>query len=108
MEEQMWLPSLSHFTNGNGWSGSEGVLRFEIEKPKDGLLTVVLWQDPFTRKYAEELDRAQFPITDGGRAEMMAWLMERTVQMNAAPPRSLQQLRDWRDKVKADCGGAPE
>ena len=101
----MWLPSLSHFLNGNGWSGSEGVLRFEIEKPQDDLITVVLWQDPFTRKYAEELDRAHFPVSDEGRGQMAVWLTQRAAEMNAHPPRTPQELKAWRDQVQSEAAG---
>ena len=41
MEKKLWLPTLSHFQNDNGWSGSSGVLCYEIEKPKEETMTVV-------------------------------------------------------------------
>ncbi|NCB62237.1 MAG: hypothetical protein EOM52_01285 [Clostridia bacterium] len=100
MSELMWLPSLSHFVNGNGWSGGERVLRFQIETPADGKLTVVVWQDPFTRKYAEELDRAEFELTEEGIEAMRAWLLEKAADMNDNPPRTPEELRAWRDQVK--------
>lgn len=102
MSEPMWLPSLSHFVNGNGWSGGEGVLRFEIEAPKEDLVTVVLWQDPFTRKYAEELERTTFPVTEEGLSALSVWLTQRAGAMNASPPRTAQALQAWRDTVKAN------
>lgn len=101
MDERMWLPSLSHFLNGNGWSGSEGKLRFEIEAPAEELLTAVLWQDPFTRKYAEELFRQQFEVSEEGLAALADWLVEKAAEVNAAPPRTPEALRTWRDQVKA-------
>lgn len=101
MTELMWLPTLSHFTNGNGWSGSARVLRFQIEPPADGKLTAVVWQDPFTRKYAEELLRAEFELSDEGIEAMRIWLLEQAAEMNAHPPRTPQELRAWRDNAKA-------
>ena len=99
--ELMWLPTLSHFTNGNGWSGSEHIMRFEILSPADDKITAVVWQDPFTRKYAEELGRAEFALSEEGIEAMRTWLLEQAAEMNAHPPRTPQELRDWRDNAKA-------
>ena len=102
MEKELWLPTLSHFQNDNGWSGSSGVLCYEIEKPKEETMTVVLWYGPFCRQYAEEMERRQFPVTEDGIEAMRAWLMERAAVMNAAPERTPADTLAWYQKTAAE------
>ncbi len=102
MEKKLWLPTLSHFQNDNGWSGSSGVLCYEIEKPKEETMTVVLWYGPFCRQYAEEMERRQFPVTEDGIETMRAWLMERAAVMNAAPERTPADTLAWYQKTAAE------
>lgn len=102
MEKELWLPTLSHFQNDNGWSGSSGVLCYEIEKPKEETMTVVLWYGPFCRQYAEEMERRQYPVTEDGIEAMRAWLMERAAAMNAAPERTPADTLAWYQKTAAE------
>ena len=102
MEKKPWLPTLSHFQNDNGWSGSSGVLCYEIEKPKEETMTVVLWYGPFCRQYAEEMERRQYPVTEDGIEAMRAWLMERAAAMNAAPERTPADTLAWYQKTAAE------
>lgn len=75
------LPSYSHFKNGNGWIGSAGILRYQIEEPvkaeEEGApntVTCVLWYGPFSRPYAQEVGRETFPVTDDGLAALADYL----------------------------------
>ena len=54
MSDEFYMPGLSHFENDNGWSGSRGLLCYEIEKPQEGRMRAVTWQGPFCRDYAVE------------------------------------------------------
>ena len=49
MSDEFYMPGLSHFENDNGWSGSRGLLCYEIEKPQEGRMRAVTWQGPFCR-----------------------------------------------------------
>lgn len=69
-----FFPSRSHFENGNGWSGSMGPLRYEIEGPKDGKFVAVTWPEPFSRPFAQEFERAEFELTDDGLAAVQDWV----------------------------------
>ena len=80
------LPSLSHFLNGNGWLGSAGLMRFQLEKPREGEMTAVLWQGPFSRPYAKELERQTFPVTEEGLTALTEYLNAKAAQINEAPP----------------------
>lgn len=80
------LPTLSHFQNGNGWLGSSGLMRFQIEKPAEGEMTAVLWQGPFSRPYAQELERQTFPVTEEGLTAVTEYLNAKAQAVNEAPP----------------------
>ena len=86
MLKPITLPSLSHFLNGNGWLGSAGLMRFQIEKPADGEMTAVLWQGPFSRPYAQEIERQTFPVSDEGLAAVLDYLNAKAQAVNETPP----------------------
>ena len=89
------LPSLSHFLNGNGWLGSAGLMRFQIEKPQEGEMTAVLWQGPFSRPYAKELERQTFPVTEEGLTALTEYLNAKAAQINEAPPFSEAETTEF-------------
>ncbi|HIY16703.1 MAG TPA: hypothetical protein H9839_05155 [Candidatus Intestinimonas stercorigallinarum] len=95
MEQEFYLPVLSHFENDNGWSGSRGLLCYEIEKPREGTMHVVIWQGPFCRSYARQEGEADFPVSEEGVAALRAWLLERADAMNAQPPRTAEECRAY-------------
>ncbi len=80
------LPTLSHFLNGNGWLGSAGLLRFQIEKPAEETMAVVLWQGPFSRPYAQEVEREVFPVTEEGRQAALDYLGAQAARFQSQPP----------------------
>ena len=95
MEQEFYLPVLSHFENDNGWSGSRGLLCYEIEKPREGTMHVVIWQGPFCRSYARQEGEADFPVSEEGVAALRAWLLERADAKNAHPPRTAEECRAY-------------
>lgn len=44
MSDEFYMPGLSHFENDNGWSGSRGLLCYEIEKASGGPHAAVTWR----------------------------------------------------------------
>lgn len=108
------LPTLGYFKNGNGWLGSAGLLRFQLENstPKresdraEGQvyeLTTVLWQGPFSRPYARELDqRETFPISDAGIAALVDYLARQAEALNAAPPYTPEETTAYYHQKKAE------
>ena len=98
MNQEFYLPGLSHFSNGNGWSGSRGLLCYEIEKPQEDRLLTVVWQGPFARKYAQMEGEASFEVTEEGVAALRAWLLEQAEAMNAHPPRTPEECRAYYEK----------
>ena len=80
------LPTLGYFKNGNGWLGSAGLLRFQIEKPDDeGNVTVVLWQGPFSRPYAQEIGRETFPLSEAGLEGLVSFLTAKAQELEKNP-----------------------
>ena len=99
MNQEFYLPGLSHFSNGNGWSGSRGLLCYEIEKPQEDRLLTVVWQGPFARKYAQMEGEASFEVTEEGVAALRTWLLEQAEAMNAHPPRTPEECRAYDEKI---------
>ncbi len=79
------LPTLGYFKNGNGWLGSAGLLRFQIEKPADEAMAVVLWQGPFSRPYAQEIGRESFPLSEEGLEALKTFLADRAQALTEQP-----------------------
>lgn len=102
MNGEFFMPTLSHFENDNGWSGSRGVMCYEIEKPKEGQVRAVTWYGPFCRSYAEEMAEAVFPVSQEGRQAMIDWLLARAEEMNAHPERTPEDCRAYYEKVRRE------
>lgn len=99
MSDKFYMPGLSHFENDNGWTGSRGVLNYEIERPQEGRMRVVTWCGPFSRDYAQEDGEAHFPLSEEGIGEMTQWLLTQAQAMNAHPTRTPAECRAHYDKV---------
>lgn len=107
------LPTLGYFKNGNGYLGSAGLLRFQLENntPKkeseraEGQiyeLTAVLWQGPFSRPYAQELGRETFPIHEEGLTALKAYLDAQAQAVNAAPPFTPEETETYYQEKRAE------
>lgn len=102
MEKPISLPTLGHFLNGNGWLGSAGLLRFQIEKPQEGEMTAVLWQGPFSRPYAQELERQTFPVTEEGLTAVTDYLNAKADAVNETPPFTDVETMEYYRAKKAE------
>ena len=96
------LPTLGYFKNGNGYLGSAGALRFQIERPQEGQMTVALWQGPYSRPYAQELARETFPVDGPGLDALSAYLNAQAQAIAQSPPFSPQELEDYYQSKKAE------
>lgn len=77
MENPITLPTLSHFQNGNGFLGSFETVRFAIEPPKEGEITVSIWRGKLCRELSEMEETKPFPETDEGIEDLKNWLLEK-------------------------------
>ena len=79
---ELFIPTLSFWENGNSWYGSLGQARFFIQ-PQEGQLSVQLWRGPLTRELSELLAEAAFPISQEGLDQLAAWLDQQAQALNA-------------------------
>ena len=95
------LPALGYFKNGNGWLGSSGPLRFQIEPPAEDAMTVVLWQGPFSRPYAKEIGRESFMLSEEGLNSLLGFLSVRAGELEQNPVFTAAETTAYYQEVKA-------
>ncbi len=99
--ETIQLPTLGYFQNGNGWLARSALLRFHIEKPVDDAVTVVLWQGPFSRPYAQEIGRETFPVSADGLTALSAFLTQKAGEMKDHPTFTAEETTAYYQAQKA-------
>lgn len=83
--EELFLPTLHTFAMKNLFTGSYGMLRFRIQPdivmatPKEvdfdqSSMTAEYWHGLYCYEKSEIEGTQTFPLTEDGRAEMLAWL----------------------------------
>ena len=91
--EELFLPVLSHFQNGNFWTASGGRMQCRVD-PGEEALTAQVWEGPWNQGDSIMEETRDFPLTD---------------EMNARPPRTLAENLRRRDAVRAQrAEAAPE
>ena len=106
MDEELFLPVLSHFENGNFWTASGGALRYKVvpdtgESPR---LTAEVWEGPWRYQDSTVEETKEFPLSEEGLEELRGWLARWRTEMNARPKKTLEELwplglhagRSWR------------
>ena len=96
--EQLYLPVLSHFQNGNAWTASDGRLRCRIV-PGEGGLTAEAWEGPWAYEFSRVEDTSRFPMDETGLEALRAWAARWGAEINARPPRTLEENLRRRDEV---------
>ncbi|MDD3164715.1 MAG: hypothetical protein PHS97_02540 [Oscillospiraceae bacterium] len=78
--EEIFIPVLHSFENGNAFSGSCGALRFYLrpEQPdgEDAAIKVEIWHGSLCYEKSEMEEVRRFPMTQDGIAEIRDYLME--------------------------------
>lgn len=82
MDDDIFIPTLSHWEYGNEWSGERGRARFLIT-PADGQMTAEMWLGPLCRDFAQVELTEQFPISEEGIQQMKRWLLDSAAKLNA-------------------------
>ena len=67
------IPRIFYFESGNIFTGSRKDLNFRIV-PHDDVLDVSVWHCFICSELTEMEDTAQFPMTEEGHGQMIAWL----------------------------------
>ena len=85
------IPTLLFWENGNSWYGSSGGCRFFIrpEAPEEGQekrLKIQFWRGPLSMALSEIIASAAFPVTEEGLAQTTAWLEEQAARLRSKAP----------------------
>ena len=87
------IPTMLFWENGNTWYGSKGQARFfiqpvKIEPPEDQPegparteLHIELWRGPLTKELSEIIATAAFPLSEEGLVQTTDWLAERAAEL---------------------------
>ena len=85
--DELYLPVLHYFENGNVFTGSLGALRFKVtptvvmmpgDKEVDfdrSSMKAEFWHGRFCYEKSEMEGEKEFPMSREGRLEMQAWLL---------------------------------
>lgn len=81
------IPTLLFWENGNSWYGSLGSARFFIrpetpEGAEEQQLSIQLWRGPLAMDLSEIIATAAFPVTEAGLTQAAAWLEEQAAVLN--------------------------
>lgn len=89
---EIQIPTMLFWENGNSWYGSKGSARFFIKTqkheeegdlPAHTTLDVEVWRGPLTKALSEILSTASFPLTEEGLFQLAVWLEEQAASLNA-------------------------
>ena len=103
MDEELFLPVLSHFENGNFWTASGGRMRYRVD-PDTGEalhLTAKVWEGPWSMADSPVEETAQFPLSEAGLEELRAWALKWQEEINARPKKTLAETVAARDAFRA-------
>ena len=110
MEQELFLPVLSHFENGNFWTASCGRMRYRVDPVKEedvwtGLKAQV-WEGPWSLADSTVEETLAFPLTEEGLEELRAWVAKWSETINARPKRSLAEELARREAAQARMDAA--
>ncbi|WP_297209080.1 hypothetical protein [uncultured Flavonifractor sp.] len=106
MEEELFLPVLSHFENGNFWTASGGRMRYRVDPVKEGdawtALTAQVWEGPWNLTDSTVEESVSFPLSEEGLNALRAWALDWQGRINARPARTLAEAIAARDARRAE------
>ena len=88
---EIFIPTMLFWENGNTWYGSKGEARFFIspitvekegEESDEKKLQIELWRGPLTKELSEILEVVSFPMTEEGLMQVVDWLEAKAAGMN--------------------------
>ena len=90
----IFIPTMLFWENGNSWYGSKGLARFFIrpvkhEPPEEDpqgeahtTLDAEVWRGPLTKSLSEVLATASFPLSEEGLEQISAGLEDQAEKLN--------------------------
>ena len=106
MDQDLFLPVLSHFENDNFWTASAGRMRYRVDPVKGGedtppSLTAQVWEGPWRLQDSTVEETTAFPMTEEGLEGLRGWVLAWQEKINARPPRSMAETIQARDARRA-------
>ncbi len=71
--DEVYVPVLHFFENGNSFTGSWKELRFLLP-PSEEEISAQIWRGPYCMEKSTIEQTRSFPLTQEGRTEMTEWL----------------------------------
>lgn len=91
---EIMIPTLLFWENGNTWYGSKGNTRFFIQPitppVEEGqaapspVLQAEVWPGPLTKQLSQVIASASFPLSEEGLGQLTAWLEEQASHLSPA------------------------
>ncbi|MGN8896220.1 hypothetical protein [Flavonifractor sp. HCP28S3_F3] len=101
MDQELFLPVLSHFENGNFWTASGGRMRYRVDPIKEedawAALEAQVWEGPWNLADSTVEETVRFPLTEEGLEQLRAWALSWQEQINARPAKTLAETIQARD-----------
>ena len=88
---EILIPTMLFWENGNSWYGSKGNARFFIKTqkheeegdvPAHTTLEAEVWRGPLTKALSEILSTASFPLSEEGLSQLVDWLEGQAASLN--------------------------
>ncbi len=76
-------------------TGSGGRLRYRLV-PESEIISAEVWEGPFCYELSAAEEKREFPMTEEGLEEIRTWLLDWGGQINARPPKSLDETLEMR------------
>ena len=104
--DDLFLPVLSHFENGNFWTASGGRMRYRVDPDtgEEPRLTAKVWEGPWSLADSPVEETVQFPLSEAGLEELRAWVLRWRERINARPNKTLAETVAARDAFRAARG----
>ena len=104
--DELFLPVLSHFENGNFWTASGGRMRYRVdpEPGEEPQLAARVWEGPFCYELSQVEEQQTFPLSEEGLGELRTWIAAWGEKINARPPKTLAQTLEQRREKPAGEG----
>ena len=101
--DDLFLPVLSHFENGNFWTASGGRMRYRVDPDtgEEPRLTAKVWEGPWSLADSPVEETVQFPLSEAGLEELRAWALRWRERINARPNKTLAETVAARDAFRA-------
>ena len=101
--DDLFLPVLSHFENGNFWTASGGRMRYRVDPDtgEEPRLTAKVWEGPWSLADSPVEETVQFPLSEAGLEELRAWVLRWRERINARPNKTLAETVAARDAFRA-------